>query len=107
VDLPEEARLSGAAVHMAFVNSGEELLVAVVRAQGIEVRRVTDNTIVDVIAPELTFYAATAATMGWSPSRPSGPASRTWPTPATRPARRSSRRCTATASPCGTGAARS
>jgi WD40 repeat protein len=64
VDLPEEARLSGAAVHMAFVNSGEELLVAVVRAQGIEVRRVTDNTIVDVIAPELTFYAATAVPSG-------------------------------------------
>lgn len=49
---------------MAFVNSGEEPLVAVARAQGLEIRRVTDNTIVDVIAPELTFYAVLGVPSG-------------------------------------------
>src|SRR5262245_25856302 len=49
---------------MAFVNTGEELLVAVARAQGMEIRRVTDNTIVDVISSGLTYYSVAAIPSG-------------------------------------------
>jgi WD40 repeat protein len=64
VVLADEDRLSGPAGHMAFVNSGEELLVAVARSQGIEVRRVNDTSVVDVIEPELTFSSVLGVPSG-------------------------------------------